>query len=62
MNKRVDFDKHLGKWTATLIEYDPLPFCKRPENTIDSIEADSFGELIKEIGMKNWIDELNKNI
>lgn len=61
-NKKIEIDKSLGKWNATLIEYDSLPYFKTPENTIDFIKVDSFGELMKEIGMRNWIDKLNKNI
>lgn len=61
MNKKIILDKTGEKWVATLTEYDPLPFHKRPENTIDEVESDSFGGIIKEIGSKNWIDELNKN-
>lgn len=30
-------------------------------NSVDSVEAHSFGELMVEIGDKKWIDQINKN-
>lgn len=61
MNNRLDINKQNDIWSATLIEYDPLPFDKRPENTIDSVQANSLSELLVEIGNKKWGDLINKN-
>ncbi len=62
MNKKIETLKENGVWKATLVEYNAFPFGTIPDNTVDSIEAESFSELMKEIGNKNWIDEVNKNI
>ncbi len=62
MNCRIEIDKTGEKWQLKLIEYDSLPFDKRPEEVLDTIEEDSFFEAIKEIGMRNWVDKLKVNI
>lgn len=62
MNKKLEINNTGGKWIATLIEYDSLPFGKIPDNTLDSFEANSYIETLQEISSRNWNNLMNKNV
>lgn len=68
----VFFSKTNGIWIASLQEKRIIEKPKvSDENRVfkdvyyweimESVEADSFGELMKRIGEKNWVDLINKN-
>lgn len=57
-SKGIHISKECDIWYCSLIELIPKSGMNK---LIEVIKADSFQELMVEIGNKNWIDILNKN-
>jgi hypothetical protein len=61
MNHGLDITADQEKHICTLYEFDSLPFNQYPRNDIETIHANSFNELLIEIGNKGWHDLIGKN-
>lgn len=58
----VGFSKSGDTWHGSLFELKEFKKGDLPKTILlDEVEADSYGELTKEMANKGWIDLLNKN-